>query len=206
MKSFDKIKESAGYIRELITRTTNTNVRDIEDFIEPEDIPKSEVLQPKITCSTVNTSYKLQVKFANHSTNPNPEYATTGSSGFDLRANLGETLILKVGHRALIPTGLFFELPNNFEIQVRPRSGLAVKYGVTVLNSPGTVDADYRGEVKIILINHGEEDFVINHGDRVAQAVIATVSAKNILEFTQVDEVSTDTDRGTGGFNSTGIK
>jgi dUTP pyrophosphatase len=113
---------------------------------------------------------------------------------------------IKAGKRAIIPTGLFFELPNNFEIQVRPRSGLAAKNGVTVLNTPGTVDADYRGEIKIILINLGDEDFVVTHGDRIAQGVLATVTAKNIVKLIKIDEVSTNTERSTGGFGSTGIK
>ena len=108
-----------------------------------------------------------------------------------------------VNHLFTVPV-VFFEIPENFEIQVRPRSGLAAKNGVTVLNTPGTVDADYRGEVKVILINLGEEDFVINHGDRIAQAVVSPVTAKNILNLVKVDDISTDTGRGAGGFGSTG--
>lgn len=148
--------------------------------------------------------FKIKLGFTNKSTNPDPEYATSGSSGFDFRANLTEPMVLKSGKRAMIPTGLFFELPENFEIQVRPRSGLAAKNGVTVLNTPGTVDADYRGEIKIILINLGEEDFVINHGDRIAQGVFASVTAKNIVNFVKLNEVNTNTERGAGGFGSTG--
>jgi len=148
--------------------------------------------------------FKLKVGFANKSTNPDPEYATAGSSGFDFRANLSEPMTIKAGKRALVPTGLFFELPDGFEIQVRPRSGLAAKNGVTVLNTPGTVDSDYRGEIKIILINLGEEDFVINHGDRVAQGVIATVTAKNIIKLEKLDNINSSTERGSGGFGSTG--
>ena len=149
-------------------------------------------------------AYKIKVAFTNKSTNPDPAYATAGSSGFDFRANLSEPMTIKVGKVAMVPTGLFFELPENFEIQVRPRSGLAAKNGVTVLNTPGTVDADYRGEIKIILINLGEEDFVINHGDRIAQGIIATVTAKNIINLSRVSEISTNTERGAGGFGSTG--
>lgn len=149
--------------------------------------------------------FKIKLGFSNKSRlNPDPEYATSGSSGFDFRANLTEPIVLKAGKRAVVPTGLFFELPENFEIQVRPRSGLAVKNGVTVLNTPGTVDADYRGEIKIILINLGEEEFVINHGDRVAQGVLASVTAKNIVNFIKLDEVSQNTERASGGFGSTG--
>lgn len=149
---------------------------------------------------------KIQIKFTNKSKNEDPNYATDGASGFDLRANLDSPLTLPVGGRALVPTGLFFELPPNFEIQVRPRSGLALKKGVTVLNSPGTVDADYRGEIGVILINHGQEPFVIENGERIAQAVISTVISKSVINLNRVDEISTDTTRGDGGFGSTGIK
>jgi dUTP pyrophosphatase len=154
---------------------------------------------------SVNEDYfKIKLHFSNKSTNEDPQYATAGSSGFDLRANLTEDVVIKSGTRAIIPTGLFFEIPENFEIQVRPRSGLAAKNGVTVLNTPGTIDADYRGEIKIILINLGSEDFIISHGDRIAQGVVAAVTAKNIIKLTKVDEISTDTERGEGGFGSTG--
>lgn len=149
---------------------------------------------------------KIQVPFSNDSDNPDPEYTTDGASGFDLRANLKEPITLNFGERALIPTGLKFEIPSGFEIQVRPRSGLALKKGVTVLNTPGTVDADYRGEVGIILINLGQEPFTVEHGDRIAQGVLAHVTAKQVVRLFKVDEVSEDTDRGAGGFGSTGTK
>jgi dUTP pyrophosphatase len=148
--------------------------------------------------------FKHVINFVNQSNNPDPEYATSGSSGFDLRANLESPVTIPVGKRHIVPTGLFFELPPNSEIQVRPRSGLAAKNGVTVLNTPGTIDADYRGEIKVILINLGEEDFVVNHGDRIAQGVIASVTAKNIINLTRVSQITTDTERGVGGFGSTG--
>ena len=151
-----------------------------------------------------NESFKLKVNFKNDSKNPDPEYATTGSSGFDLRANLKNPITIPAGAREIVPTGLFFELPENFEIQVRPRSGLAAKNGVTVLNTPGTVDADYRGEIKVVIINLGQEPFTINHGDRIAQAVVASVTAKNIINLNRVTEISENTERGTGGFGSTG--
>ncbi len=150
--------------------------------------------------------YKIKLGFANKSNNEDPEYATAGSSGFDLRADLFEPITIGAGEVQIIPTGLYFEIPDNFEIQVRPRSGLAAKNGITVLNSPGTIDADYRGEIKVILINHSKTDFIISNGDRIAQAVIATVSAKNIIKLIKIDEVSTETERGSGGFGSTGIK
>jgi dUTP pyrophosphatase len=129
---------------------------------------------------------------------PLPSYATAGSAGLDLRA--AETLTLKPGARALVATGLAISLPENFEAQVRPRSGLAVKHGVTVLNSPGTIDSDYRGEIKVPLINHGAEDFVINNGDRIAQMVIAPVQQVVLIEVTALDE----TRRGASGFGSSG--
>lgn len=153
------------------------------------------------------TDFRMVVNFVNKSNNPDPEYATDGASGFDLRADLGEDdIILESGEIKLIPTGLYFELPQNFEIQVRPRSGLAAKHGITVLNTPGTVDADYRGEVKVILINHGKDEFIIKHGERIAQAVVATVTAKNTINLNKIDEISNDTERGAGGFGSTGTK
>ena len=148
--------------------------------------------------------YKIKLNFLNKSTNEDPQYATVGSSGFDLRANLTETISVKAGSRIVVPTGLFFEIPENFEVQIRPRSGLAAKHGVTVLNTPGTIDADYRGEIKIILINLGDEDFIISHGDRIAQGVVASVTSKNIINLTKVNEISTNTERGEGGFGSTG--
>ena len=129
-----------------------------------------------------------------------PAYQSTGASGFDVRAQLAAPLTLKPGERAMIPTGLAFEIPLGFEIQSRPRSGLAAKQGISVVNTPGTIDADYRGEVKIILINHGQEPVVINDQDRCAQLVIAPVYQ---AAFQLVDELS-DTLRGAGGFGSTG--
>lgn len=152
--------------------------------------------------------HKLKINFSNKSDNTDPEYATNGSSGFDLRANLVDkkSIILNFGERALIPTGLYFELPENFEIQVRPRSGLAAKNGVTVLNTPGTIDSDYRGEIKVIIINLGAEPFTISHGDRIAQAIVAHVTAKNVIALTKINDVATDTERGSGGFGSTGVQ
>lgn len=147
----------------------------------------------------------IDFKFANKSTNPNPEFATVGSSGFDLRANLETPIPMLPSSRHIIPTGLYFELPKDFEIQVRSRSGLAANHGIAVLNSPGTIDEDYRGEVKVILINHGDTTFVVNHGDRIAQAVIAEVVSKVVVNLIQVDEVSQDTMRSSGGFGHTGI-
>lgn len=130
-----------------------------------------------------------------------PEYKTIGASGADVCAFLEKSINIPSGKIAIIPTGLFFEIPEGYEIQVRPRSGLAAKNGVTVLNTPGTIDSDYRGELKIILINHGEKDFVVNSGDRIAQIVIASVIQAN---FKMVESLS-ETERGNGGFGSTGV-
>ncbi len=127
-----------------------------------------------------------------------PSYATPGSAGLDLRSS--ETLVLKPGTRALVGTGIAIALPQNFEAQVRPRSGLAVKHGVTVLNAPGTIDADYRGEIKVPLINHGLEDFPIVRGDRIAQMVVAPVVHVTLKPASSLD----DTSRGSGGFGSSG--
>lgn len=142
----------------------------------------------------------LQVKILNHSNNDLPQYQTPYSAGMDLKAYLKESLILMPGQRARIPTGLYIELPAGYEGQVRPRSGLAARHGVTVLNSPGTIDADYRGEIQVILVNLGEEPFEINNGDRIAQLIIAPVTQ---VVWKQEPFLS-DTERGHGGFGHTG--
>jgi len=144
--------------------------------------------------------HQVEIKIVNTSENPIPEYATSGSSGLDLRANLGIPVTLKPMERKLIPTGLFLEIPEGYEVQVRPRSGLALKHGITCLNSPGTVDSDYRGEIKIILINLSLEEHIINHGDRIAQMVVSKVE-KALLE--PVPELASSL-RGEGGFGHTG--
>jgi len=142
------------------------------------------------------------VNIVNQSSNPLPEYSTEHSAGMDLRANLEEPITLKPLQRILVPTGLFIELPVGYEAQIRPRSGLALKKGITVLNSPGTIDADYRGEIGIILINLSSEEFIIQHGERICQMVIAChehVGWKLV-------EVLEETKRGAGGFGHTGKK
>ena len=141
-------------------------------------------------------------KIVNKSKNATPTYATAQSAGMDLRANLEESVILKPMERAMIPTGLFIELPIGHEAQVRPRSGLAAKHGITVLNTPGTIDADYRGEIKVILINLSNEDFEIQNGERIAQMVIAK---HETVQWEEVDVLS-DTERGAGGFGHSGVK
>lgn len=131
-----------------------------------------------------------------------PSYETSGAAGADVRAFLNEPVVIPVGKRAMIPTGLFFAIPEGFEIQVRPRSGLAAKNGVIVLNTPGTIDSDYRGEVKVILINLGDADFTVNNGDRIAQLIVAPVTQGIFVKTDKLDE----TERGAGGFGSTGVK
>lgn len=142
----------------------------------------------------------LQIKVINSSNHPLPEYATTLAAGLDLKANLSESLILKPLQRSLVPTGLFFQLPPGFEAQIRPRSGLAFKNGITVLNSPGTIDADYRGEVKVLLVNLSDTDFTIHNGERIAQLVVAKHERVDWYVVSELDE----THRGSGGFGSTG--
>lgn len=144
----------------------------------------------------------MKIKIINKSVHPLPEYATSASAGLDLRANIDEPIVLKSLERYAVPTGLFIELPIGYEAQIRPRSGLAFKNGITVLNSPGTIDADYRGEIKIIVVNLSNEPFTINNGERVAQMVIAKHEQAEWLLVEQLD----DTERGTGGFGSTGKK
>lgn len=149
---------------------------------------------------------KLLIKMINNSKNPDPVYQKIGDSGFDFMANLdvNTPITIQPMKRALIPTGLHFQIPTGFELQVRSRSGLALKNGIMVLNSPGTVDSGYRGEVKVILFNTGEEPFTIQHGDRIAQGVIAPVQTKLTTCFRTVNNLD-DTDRGQSGFGSTGV-
>ncbi|HQV77238.1 MAG TPA: dUTP diphosphatase [Chitinophagales bacterium] len=144
----------------------------------------------------------MKIKIVNTSDNPLPTYETVGSAGVDLRAQLQEPVMLKPLQRALIPTGLYIELPDGYEAQVRPRSGLALKKGVTVLNSPGTIDSDYRGEIKVIMINLSNETTIINTGERIAQLIVAKYEK---VQFKEVDELN-ETERGEGGFGHTGVK
>ena len=147
----------------------------------------------------------MKVKVVNFNTNELPTYATIGSAAVDARANLTSPLLIRKGTSTLIPTGLHVEIPIGYEIQVRPRSGLALKYGITVLNTPGTIDSDYRGDVGVILINHSNDDFVVNPGDRIAQLVLSRVEQ---IEWELVNDLNvlSSTDRDQGGFNSTGTK
>ena len=142
----------------------------------------------------------IKVKIINQSSNPLPEYATEGSAGMDLRANIATPVVLRPFERALVPTGLFIELPHGYEAQVRPRSGLALKHGITCLNSPGTIDSDYRGELKVILINLSQEEQTLHHGDRIAQMVISPVVQAGWEEVVTISETA----RAAGGFGHTG--
>lgn len=142
----------------------------------------------------------MKVKIINHSKHPLPEYKTIASAGMDLNANLDEAVTLKPLERKLIPTGLFMELPIGYEAQVRPRSGLALKHGISVLNSPGTIDADYRGEIGVILVNLSNDEFTIQDGERIAQMVIAQHETAEWVEVESLEE----SERGAGGFGSTG--
>ena len=153
--------------------------------------------------TTENTFKKIEIKFINKSDNKNPVYAKVGDSGFDLRAN--ERGTLKPLERKLVGTGLYFELPDGYELQIRPRSGLAYKNGVTVLNSPGTVDTGYRGEIKVLLVNISNEDFTWDKGERIAQGVISHRVSSDYGDLIEVFEIN-ESERGEGGFGSTGVK
>ncbi|MAQ69830.1 MAG: dUTP diphosphatase [Flavobacteriales bacterium] len=144
----------------------------------------------------------MRIGIINNSKHQQPTHKTPGSSGVDICANIEKDIVLKPGGRTAVPTGVFLEIPMGFEIQVRPRSGLALKHGITVLNSPGTIDSDYRGEILVILVNHSRDPFVIQNGDRVAQLVLAKVEK---ITWHNIDNL-TKTQRGTGGFGSTGKK
>lgn len=145
-------------------------------------------------------SVSIQVRIINKSANSLPDYATTGSSGVDIRAHLEQPIIIQPSERVLVPTGLFVEIPLGYEIQIRPRSGLAIKQGITCLNTPGTIDADYRGEIKVILINLSAEEQTIQPGDRIAQMVLQKVER---IAWVATENLE-NTERGTGGFGSTG--
>jgi dUTP pyrophosphatase len=147
-------------------------------------------------------SINMKINIINKSIHDLPQYATIASAGLDLRANLEESITIGSLEKAVVSTGLFMEIPIGYEAQVRPRSGLAFKHGITVLNSPGTIDADYRGEIKVILVNLSKNEFVIEDGERIAQLVIAAHEQAEWVEVTELDK----TDRGAGGFGSTGKK
>mgnify|MGYP002631446545 FL=1 len=177
-------------------------LQELQDLMSRIENFNSEEMSPNI-----DNDYKMSIetKFTNSSNNSDPEYSKVGDSGFDLRAYLTESVTLKPLDRKLIPTGLKFELPPNTELQVRPRSGMALKHGISVLNTPGTVDEGYRGDVGIIAVNLSNEDYTIEPGERIAQGVIMNVIGQNISVLTKTNTL-TDTERGDGGFGSTGKK
>jgi len=191
--------------KDIINSVLGSNNEEEHIDIDAIDIHKEYLLPIDDEYNQPIDTFKIPVSFVNESNNPNPEYATEGSSGFDLRAYLDEPIVLNPSDYTTIPTGLYFKLPPSFEMQIRSRSGLAHKNGVCVLNSPGSIDNDYTGEIKVILINHGKHPFTINNGDRIAQAVIATVLNKNVFDFRLVDTIEETTERGSNGFGSTGI-
>lgn len=145
---------------------------------------------------------EVKIKIINQSNNPLPEYATTGAAGMDIRAFLSDPFTLEPLERTLVPTGIYAEIPEGYEIQVRPRSGLAYKQGITCLNTPGTIDSDYRGEIKVLLINLSNQHQTIQPGDRIAQLVVSTVCNGVLITSDQINE----TDRGAGGFGHTGVQ
>lgn len=147
----------------------------------------------------------MKIKVFNNSKNELPQYATPQSAGLDLRANIQQDIVLNPGQRTLVPTGLHIQLPVGYEAHIRPRSGLAIKHGITCLNSPGTIDADYRGDVGVILINHGTEPFVIKQGERIAQMVIAKHETAEWESVESMDQLE-DTERGSDGYGHTGVK
>jgi dUTP pyrophosphatase len=195
MDSLDKLNNLNVY--EYLTDDEKTQMADV---LEQIGGMKDWVFDP------TDNAMKLKIAMVNNSNNPDPMYQKIGDSGFDFMANLPESAIIIIEplKRALIPTGLHFQIPMGFELQVRPRSGLALKNGITVLNTPGTVDSGYRGEIKVILYNTGDESFTIKNGDRIAQGVIAPVQNKKTTIFTRVESLD-DSDRGAGGFGSTGV-
>ena len=144
----------------------------------------------------------MKVNIINQSKHVLPSYQTSNSAGMDLRANLDESVLLKPLQRALIPTGLYLEIPTGYEAQIRPRSGLAYKHGISIVNSPGTIDADYRGEIKVLLVNLSDQDFTVEDGERIAQMVVAR---HETVEWQEAAALS-DTERGAGGYGSTGVK
>ncbi len=178
---------------------------EIDENLANEINKTLDILNNEISVAQQKESSTIKIKFINKSTNEDPKFAYEGDSGFDLRADISEPITIEPFKRFLVPTGLYFELIKGTEIQVRPRSGLAIKHGITVLNSPGTVDSHYRGEVKVPLINLGEEPFTINPGDRIAQAVIMPVFGEGRVNLLETDSIN-ETVRGEGGFNSSGVK
>lgn len=187
--------EDLKKMTDIISNLNNVNGNDTLDY--------SNVIKELENLN--NNENFLNIYFKNTSNNEDPVYQHNDDSGFDLRANIKEPIILNSLERKLIPTGLYFELPKNTELQIRPRSGMSLKHGITVLNSPGTVDSNYRGEVGVIIVNLSKESYTINSGDRIAQAVIMNVINSNFSKLVSKDSLSIS-DRGSFGFGSTGKK
>ena len=205
IKKYNKIKDAVANLKKLEELTTNLNVDKEETLKEMLGIDLNNIKVP-------TNKPKIDIKFINKSDNDDPNYFHEGDSGFDLRAYIpnydpleSKNIIIESGKSSIVPTGLYFEIPSGYELQVRPRSGLAAKFSITVLNTPGTVDSNYRGEVKIILINLGETDFQIENGDRIAQGVITPVLTPEWSNMLKVNKLSPST-RNVGGFGSTGKK
>jgi dUTP pyrophosphatase len=194
--TWKKIKEAAG------------QGKDLDDELMFRQLGIDGELLKRLEQETIDAALdnsKVIVKFINTSSNEDPQHTHIDDSGMDLRANLDKVIVVGPGERVLVPTGIHFQLPESMEIQVRPRSGLALKHGITVLNTPGTVDRGYNGEIKIILINLSKTNFTINHGDRIAQAVISPVVAGRWSKLIKIKSLES-TKRGDGGFGSSGIK
>ena len=194
--TWKKIKEAAG------------QGKDLDDELIFRQLGIDGGLLKRLEQETIDAALdnsKVIVKFVNNSSNEDPKHTHIDDSGMDLRANLDKVMVVGPGERVLVPTGIHFQLPESMEIQVRPRSGLAIKHGITVLNTPGTVDRGYNGEIKIILINLSKTNFTINHGDRIAQAVISPVVAGRWSKLIKIKSLES-TKRGDGGFGSSGIK
>lgn len=199
-KNIDELLAKLKKYEEALDDESEFDDSSMNDLIEQTLSQLSNTIMMK----KEDESQNYTLRFVNISDNEDPKFANEGDSGFDLRANVVEDVIIHPLKRALIPTGLFFQLDKGYEIQVRPRSGLALKNGISVLNTPGTVDSHYRGEIKVILINLGDEPFTIKKGDRIAQGVVSPVFGEGYVNLTKVDAIDL-TSRGSGGFGSTGI-
>jgi dUTP pyrophosphatase len=200
-KKFKNMDSTLKALEKMIKKDEKDNIKQVEDVVGL-DLADIEASFSK-TMNTVDT--KINISYKNLSGLEDPVYKHSEDSGFDFRANIENSLILKPLERTLVPTGLYFEVHPEYELQVRPRSGLAIKNGITVLNTPGTVDSNYRGEIKIILINLSNENFKIERGDRIAQGVFNNVLKPKWLSMNKVDKLS-DSSRNKGGFGSTGKK
>lgn len=205
MERSEKLQQLLQQLKTFDSLLSQTEGDEISEDLTLKINSTLEELNYEIVSAQSDEIQSLKVKFINKSKNIDPAFAYEGDSGFDLRADLDSSITIKPFERFLVPTGLFFELQKGTEIQVRPRSGLAIKHGITVLNSPGTVDSHYRGEVKVPLINLGNEPFTIEPGDRIAQAVVMPVFGEGKIKLIQTESLN-ETVRGEGGFNSSGVK